>query len=188
MQLDPGAASFSGTNDGSAKRAERIGPNAIGVYADAGGNGTSRTSTATLTWTVSAEDLAFHGPDATISVLVEPAVSLLLDSDAADGNAAGFDMSIRGQTGGDEVGTGASTPYSIGSDDRFVLENTSERLGFGASLVVDGDLTIVWTVTCRAHGADSFFLPFSISTCDALDDSHGVSLASARITVRAPDA
>ena len=65
---------------------------------------------------VSAEDLAFHGTDATISVLVDPAVSLLLASAAADGNAAGFDMSIRGQTGGDEVGTGASTPYSIGSD------------------------------------------------------------------------
>jgi hypothetical protein len=114
------------------------------------------------------------------------AVSLVHESDGADGNSAGVDMSLKGRIAGGEVGSGASTPYSIGADDRLVLQSASERLGFGSSFTVADDLEIVWTINCRAHGADSFFLPFSVSTCDALDGSNGVSLTSARITIKAP--
>ncbi|MDX2379558.1 MAG: hypothetical protein QNM02_07350, partial [Acidimicrobiia bacterium] len=53
------------------------------------------------------------------------------------------------------------------------------------SIELDGPLTIEWTITCRASSADSLFLPLSISECDALDDSRGVSLGTARLTVKA---
>jgi hypothetical protein len=128
-----------------------------------------------------------HGTTANIAVLLEPTLSAALHTDGADGNSAGFDMQVSARQGGSEVNSGVGTPYSIGPGDDLSPDGVPDRVGFGSTIEVDGPLTVVWTITCRASGADSLFLPLSISECDALDGARGVSLGTARLTVKAPD-
>ncbi|MGI9645883.1 MAG: hypothetical protein ACR2O6_11305 [Ilumatobacteraceae bacterium] len=183
FDLNPADADFSGNSDGSRQRAERIAPNAIGVFASAGGGGTSRTAQATLEWTLFEAPTPPADQSFNVSVLLEPVVSLQLDTARADGNRASFEMRLVAEQGGIEIASAVSNFYDIGPDEVLGLGGQTERLGFGTSFDPASDLTITLIVSCSASGADSALLPLSISTCDALDGSRGITIPTGRLTV-----